>query len=256
MLRLASAPDLVAADSKLYSAVPAGQVPANGFYFLNNVYGRGTLVNGVDYVQTLTARGRTFPSGAVIEWRWPAATSGAAFAYGYPAINYGDSYSGNPYGIVGPWPMQISALTALTCTYDLSPGGNLNSYDVLLDTFVTASPTSADGSYVAEISFYPFSNGVPFVGSVHTFSFGDAYVGRQGKEILIAPCAGASRRAILSATIDLKEIFTVLIALGWLTGAEYLRGYSLGAEPQVPATWNSLPHQGSLRINKLSFDWR
>jgi hypothetical protein len=177
-------------------------------------------------------------------------------------IQYGDSYYGNPYNSSGQWPEQLKNVETLAVTYNVTLGGNLNSYDTLLDTFVTATPTSTDGSYVAEVSFFPQSNDLPLIGSYHNFaSFGNACVGEQGKQIKIFAVTGTTcsdstaHRNITSGTIDLREIFVYLVDQGFLTGNEYLRGFGLGPEMQVPAPFNSAPYSGSMTVNELSFDW-
>lgn len=62
--------DVVSADAALYSSVAWGQIPKNGFFFLNNNFGKGNFVNGVDYTSTLTAQASTFPANAVLKWNW------------------------------------------------------------------------------------------------------------------------------------------------------------------------------------------
>lgn len=248
-------PDLVTADSALYSTTSLGTPPPSGFFYLNNNFGRGSFVNGVDYHQTLTALKSQFPRASLMEWSWPDAGSGSAFAYAYPELIYGGTPYGNPYNSVGPWPAKISAITRMNVTYDLTLGANTNSYNVLLDMYATASPSTTDGSYVAEISFFPHLNDPSNLTNVHTFSFGDASVTKNGTQISVRPCSGGAPRDILAATIDLKEILLYIVSLGWLTGAEYLRGAEFGCEVQVPNAYNSLPHSGSMRVNQLFYDW-
>lgn len=251
-------------DGETANATPFGQVPKNAFFALNNNFGKGSFVNGVDYTSTIMGYKSSFPNGTILQWNWPDAGSGSGFAYAYPLVNYGASNFSvtNPYdpeNVVSPAAKRISDFIALSCTYNISPGGNLNSYDVLIDSFVTSAQDSTDGSYVAEISFYPYNvPNTPLYGSRHTFSFGDAYVGQIGQEILIQPVvSGASTvRNILAATIDFREILSYLVSLGWLSGNEYVRGFQFGVEVQVPASYNSTPHSGSMRINQLSYDWR
>lgn len=252
--------EVVTEDMKLYSSVPFGQTPANGFIYLNNTFGRGNLVNGLDYIQRLVAVPATFPIDATIEWDWkggPCSGCGA-FAYSYPVINYGGSNYDNPFHVIGPWPQQIERNSVLKVTYDVILNGNLDSYDTLLDIFVTAEPTSENGDYVAEISFFPQSNNAPLLGRPHEFSFGTAYVGSQGTppQICISPVIENKRRNILSGTIDLNEILRHLVATGHLSGKEWLRGVQFGVEVQVPAKYNSPPYRGSMTINNLAYEWK
>lgn len=275
--RGAISPQITTADSAIYSSVACcSPAPANGMAFLMNNFGRGNLVNGTDYTTRFFASQNQFPINSILTWNWAptkTCTGCGSFAYGWPEISYGSSNYGSSWPVTGPWPEQIKSLTTLTVTYSLVTGGNTNSYDVLLDTFVTATSTSTDGSYVAEVSFYPYGNpSLPLTNgsTFHAFTSaagnaGNTCVGTNGAsppELVIYPIVGTSctgspvRRSILTGTVDLKEIFTYLIAQGLLTGNEYLRGYGLGPEMQVPAAWNSAPYSGSLTVNALSFAWQ
>lgn len=248
--------DLTSGDQQLYSPTGWGTPPANGFFFLNNTFGKGALVNGIDYTSTLTARASQFPNGALIQWQWPDAGSGSGFAYEYPEIIYGGTPYGNPYNSVGPWPQRVVDNKSFVVNYDITLGGNLNSYDVLLDVYVTASPTSVDGSHVAEISFFPHMTDPNNLTGVRAFSWGRGSVFRQGQQILIRPVDAMGNQAdILKASIDMREIFTYLVSIGWITGNEYLRGAEFGAEVQVPNSYNSLPHVGLMLVNSLHYDW-
>lgn len=259
----------VTTDETLFAKVPFGQVPDNGFYYLSTFFGSGSLVNGTDYTHRLSALTATFPQGSLVEWAFPASggTGLGSFAYGYPLMNYGGGYFGNPYNVVGPWPMKINLLTTLIANYDLTLGGNTNAFDMLIDLFVTTSPTSTDGTYAAEISFFPWcaqgllTATLAQLTSKHvvTFACGECHVGIQGTQICVFPTSssGTVTRAILSGSIDLKEIFLYLVSIGigGLTGNEYVRGVSIGPEVQVPAVYNSAPYAGSVRYNALSYVW-
>lgn len=267
-LLFGSSPQVTTGNEALCSSVPFGQVPANGFTCLNNTFGTGTLVNGTDFNSSISLYPSTFPNGTVMQWQYPAtkcATCGG-FAYGWPLIQYGSSNYGNGYNVVGPWPEKLNAITTLTMTYNLTLGPNTASFDELVDTFVTASPTSTDGSYVAEISFIPWTNSNYFLGQMsnrtcHTFpSFGEAAVGSQGLQIEVYPTSGTCTavRSVLSGTVDLRDVYNYVVAQGLvgLTGNEYLRGIAIGPEQQIPASYNSGPYTGSVVYNSLSFNWQ
>lgn len=256
-------------DNELCNTVAFGNPAASPYAGLTNNFAKGDLVWGEDFSVSVLGRRATWPAGSIIEWSWPSSggVGIGGFAYGYPIINYGGSnyVVNSPYGIAGAWPMKINDLGALTVAYDLGLGGNTDGYDILLDTFVTTSPSSVDGSYVAEISFFPYCNpDLPLIGStVHTFSFGECLIGSQGLpqglQILVQPTSGAGtvHRSILSGIIDLKEIYQYLVAtgVGGLTGDEYVRGLQFGPETQVPAVFNSAPYSGFLRFNQLNYVW-
>jgi hypothetical protein len=250
--------DVESRDHALYSTVPFGSVPSNGFFFLNNTFGKGAFTNGIDYSSRLVARRASFPDHSMIDWSWPNSTSGSAFAYAYPEIIYGGTPWGNPYKTVGPWPQRIDQISKLLVAYDINLGGNANSYDVLLDMYVTASRDSTDGSYVAEISFFPHLLDPKSPTNSHQLSsVGRVSIERQGRQILVRPLDSRNGpRDVLNANVDLKEIIDNLVETGILSGREYLRGIEFGAEVQVPNAYNSAPRKGSLEVRKLSYTWR
>ena len=52
---------------------------ANGYRFSNNVWGKGSYQNGVDYTACITVTD-DYPAGTFIEWSWPS-TNGGVRAY-------------------------------------------------------------------------------------------------------------------------------------------------------------------------------
>lgn len=256
---LGSKLDVVSGDQEIYSTVPWGQWPKNGFLYLNNTFGKGALVNGKDYVCMLTADKATFPCGVLIEWAWPDKGSGSPYAYGYPELIYGGGPWGNPYGSKGPWPMRVDDIQRLAVSYAVTLGGNRNSYNMLIDLYVTATPDINDGSHIAEISFFPAHKDKRFLTDIVSFKggAGRCAVYKQGVQLCIQPVTAANLpRSILTATsLDLKEILLHIKSRGWITGQEWLRGAEFGIECQVPNPWNSLPHKGSMLVKTLKYDW-
>lgn len=264
-------PAVITADNAQFANVPVGQAPANKFTYINNTFNKGAFVNGVDYISRLTALQSTFPNGCVMDWSWPAAAANpAGFCYGYPEIFFGGGPSGYPHSVTGPGPTQASAFTALSVTFDISLAGNLNSFDVLLDIYTQASPSTTDGTHSREISIYPYSNepntaaGAPLT-NIQTFSSGlwSVMLDPSSPEIYVRPCdASGHNRTILSGTINLKEIIDYLrtaieprTGQTFINGAHYILGAEFGIEPQMPNTYNSTPHSGSMSINHLSYVW-
>lgn len=266
-----AARDVVSGDFEMYTTswkkgslrARADVPPANGWMYINNTFGRGSLVNGRDFSCTMTASQESFPAGALIEWdfRNGGGDDIGAFAYGYPAMMYGANPWGNDFNPKGPWPQRISDCTKLTVDYDVAIGGNTDSFNLLIDLYATEAPDSIDGSSVGEMSFFPFANPkLPFVsdGELMTLSFGECWVGIQGRQMCFQPSSGGGwyRRPILKGKIDLLEIFKVCLAKGWVRPGNYLRGAEFGAEVQVPASYNSAPHKGSLLFRKAPvFEW-
>jgi hypothetical protein len=253
----------------------------NGYMAGNNVWGKGNFVNGVDFTQSLKIQPDTFPGNTDIRWSWPDA-AGPEWPYGYPELIYG--YTGdNNSGF--PAPIQIKNLQELTVTYDVTPDGNLNSYDVLIDMFPTVeqygSPFTNSGN--AEVSFYPFweapvqNKGVvhvftksdpPFKAQVFSQKSTDAETGSYTIEVIIRPIEDNPApfydavmgffakwgiftkvpRKLLKAKIDMKEVYEFLVSQGILSGDLYVQNVQLGVEPQCPNQYNTPPHQGSLYV--------
>lgn len=181
--------------------------------------------------------------------------------------------------VVGKTMNQLSNLTA---TYNITLGGNLGSYDTLMDSYVTNDFIGT--SVIMEFSFFPQTNLLSGIVAVtcHTFSapLGEARVGIQpsGTQVLVVPTTGgcSAQRQLLNATVDLKEVYSYLITqsaafvsaqhafspsctvtvcfLG-VNGGEYLQGIQLGIETQVPAPWNGNPFNGFKIVNSLSYVW-
>jgi hypothetical protein len=255
-----------------YSDYGTYQAPVNQqFWFENSVYGKGSFVNGVDYTQGLSAYPSQFPNNSTISFSWPcAAGTGGYFAYGWPTIvfgAYGVSGSGpyNPYSVASPGPQQISSLNNLSVSYDVAVGGNLNSFDLLLDNFIWTDNTFK--TQQAELSFLPYNNATTSLGgsTAHTFTNAGgspspwfAQVVKSGGQIVFQPVVSSGSTTttnILSGTIDLLEIINYAIAQGWIISSQYMIGLQLGPEPQTPNSYNSCPHQGSVLINSLSYVW-
>ena len=246
-----NSPVVVSADAQ-YFASSSG----NGCAALNNTYGKGAYVNGTDYTQSLTLYAPTFPDATYMQWSWPdAASTTGGYAYGYPEILWGGSPdSAGPAG--GPTTKQINAINTFSATYDVEIGGNVDSYNLLLDVYACATPSTYDGSHVKEISFYPYMDpgDTEDMSTIVQFTGYQAAVTIDGDEVMILPVdANGKSTAMLSATIDIKEILQYCISRGWLTGSEYIRGAEFGTEVQQPGNWGTTPHQGWMRVNQLSY---
>src|SRR5580658_5368582 len=86
-------------------------------WVLNNTWGAGNFVNGVDYNQSITIDSTTFPNGVVMSWNWPKGSS----VLSYPELVYGTQQSmPAPNGVGGPPPTQVADLTNLSAQYSFS----------------------------------------------------------------------------------------------------------------------------------------
>lgn len=114
---------------------------------MNNVGGKGSLVNGVDYTQSITINDSTFPDGTILSWSWPSTNT----YYGDPAVIYGSGPGAPPNPAVQP--TQVDNFANLSATYSIGPSGNTNSYDTIFDMWLTSQPNGGvtDIQYEVEI---------------------------------------------------------------------------------------------------------
>lgn len=263
-------PVVVSADSGIMSRTFVSDppdtfgLPSNGWFFINNLFGKGNLVNGVNYTSKMTAVRASFPLGAKLEWDFGAGggTGIGSFAYGYPGIVFGSNPYGDADGIFNEaglgFPRKVNQTSTFKVAYDISIGGNLLSYNTLIDAYVTVLNNSSSGALVLEFSYFPTCNAnLPFVGTdTHTFvSIGKCRVGLQGTQACFYPCSpdGTQHRSILVGEVDFGELALYAIARGWggVTGEEYWRGFEFGPEIQVPSANNTAPYTGTLQFNTI-----
>lgn len=251
------------------------KTPDNGFYAVNNVWGKGNFVDHKDYVSRIEIWPDTFPVGTTFSWIWPNA-AGPDWTYGYPEMVFDLSHVGQV--------KQLKDIEVLTVSYDVSITGNLNSFDILLDLMPTKLGAAM---WSSEISFYPYwSAPVRNKGVVHRFTKSNppftaqVFVQSSGSgpeipEIIIRPIQDnpspfydqilgffakygwftKEPRQILKGEIDLVEIFQFLGEQGLLDMTLYLPLVQLGAEPQCPNEYNTPPHNGSFTIKKMVVDY-
>lgn len=246
---------------------------AASWWYNNNVYGNTGYVNGVNYTQYGQANTGQMPTPFFMNWAWPDTGTGPDF--GYPEVILGRGVGCsvlpivNPFNKAVPGPQLISALNNLTLTYNITLGGNTQSYDILLDLYAFSVATPSDcTTLIGEISFYPqLYLPVSPTGTCHHFANYWAEVSSQtggtGKpEIQVIPtnasCVAYQPMATAntSYTIDIKEIIAFCVTQGYMTNADYIQGLEFGAEPQTQnQPHSSTPHSGTLKINSLTYVW-
>jgi len=158
----------------------------------------------------------------------------------------------------------MGQLTAVGATYDLTQVANEGSSDILFDLYV--STTFTGGAYLAEISIFPQINLIPSALTSRTCTtftgLGETLVGIQGAQVHVIPTTNCATtpvpRNVLATTYDFKQIFNYLVSvgIGGVSQSNYLMGFQLGVEAQVPAVYNSGPANGYLIINKFLPVWQ
>ena len=218
------------------------------YWAFNNVWGAGSLVNGVDYTQSISFDSSTFPNGVTMSWNWPSATS----VLSYPEIVYGAQQSQPaPSGVSLPPSTQVANFTNLSAQYSFSISGQTNNFDVGFDLWLTSQPNGGQSSIKDELMVFvhdPWGhvNGASNFGTINnsgiyvSYNWGNSV--NNWNFIALVPSADQ-----LSGTISLSDIMKTLVWDGVLTGNEYVSGIELGAEVGGGS--------GSLTINNLSYQW-
>jgi hypothetical protein len=224
---------------------------AKGYTLNTNPWGKGSLVNGVDYTQSISFDPTTFPNGIDFSWSWPTYSTGAIYAY--PEIKY-----------VPPAPAQIANLTDLSVTYSTTMTGNPNNYDVALDLWLTTTPYGTPGSTVQDELMIFFHNPPQWDFVAGQWAGNQPYTitapGLNNAHVNIEPNHGATSTSpgwtlisvenptdVLSGTLSISDVIKTLIKEGVLSGHEYLSDVQLGAEIAGGT--------GGLNINNLSYNW-
>ncbi len=218
---------------------------SGSYWALNNVWGAGKLVNGIDYTESISFDPSTFPDGVTMSWNWPAATSVLA----YPEIVYGTQQSmPAPAGVTMPAPTQVANFTNLSAQYSFSISGQTNNFDVGFDLWLTSQPNSGIKDELMVFVHDPWgsANGASNIGSLNnsgiyvSYNWGNAT--QSWTYVQLVPSADS-----LSGTISFSDILKTLMWNGVLTGKEYISGIELGAEVGGGS--------GSLTVNNLSYQW-
>ena len=218
------------------------------FWAFNNVWGAGSLVNGVDYTQSISVNSSTFPNGVTMSWNWPSAKS----VLSYPEIIYGAQQSKPaPSGVSMPPSTQVANFTNLSAQYSVSISGNTNNFDVGFNLWLTSQPNGGQSSVKDELMVFvhnPWGStkGAKKFGTLNNAGIYVSYNWGNGVHnwnfITLVPSADQ-----LSGTISFSDILKTLVWNGVLTGNEYISGIELGAEVGGGT--------GSLTINNLSYQW-
>jgi len=229
------------------------------YWTYNSTWNQNGLVNGVDFVQTITMDPSRFPEGTVIKWSWPQDTPAQGNVYSYPMLVYG-TYPGLRAPITNIAAKQINDIDTLKLSHRLSIGGSTGQFAVLYDGFLSKVPVPgtdySNAIYEIEVHCHTPTYFSAWLdnGSHPKFSFTDS----RGTRWSIFDNPDAKARMIvfvradygdlLDYTVDMKELLLAAKSNGLLTGNEYWTGTGLGVEPQMGF--------GSLTINSFSVDYR
>jgi hypothetical protein len=208
-----------------------------GYTLLNNTWGRGALVNGVDYVQTITHD----DAGATFAWDWPVVEPRHVLAY--PEIFAGISpWSGK--GAPGELPIRLAEIDSLTAEFTLDWGGEAQLFNVSFDLWLSSDPAGGRDAISHEIMIWlksaDFHPGGKPVGAVTVpglsaeFRYKDATPGGWPKWTY---AAYESTTTMKSGQIDIAALLNHLVEQGLATPDLWLMNVELGAEIAGGSGW-------------------
>ena len=204
---------------------------ANGYRFSNNVWGKGSYQNGVDYSACITVTD-DYPAGTVIEWSWPSTNGGVR--------SYQEVYVGRkPWDSNGtdnsPFPIKINNLQEFKVEFDLERSYSSNGFNIALESWLSNDPDGGQSAITDEVMIWLHE------GSDPSPSGGNG----NSANLALTPSHAVWRNAnhsgwdysavvfdtdYLSGTVDLKLVLDEWKRLGWVTGEEYILDLELGAE--------------------------
>ena len=111
-------------------------------------WGAGSLIYGVNYTQSITLDGSTFPNGTLISWSFPL-TGGPFGVWSYPCIIYGSTPE-----LINPTvpSTQVANFANLSTSYSAALTVNSGQLDTIFDIWLTSHPYGGSTAYEIEIA--------------------------------------------------------------------------------------------------------
>lgn len=215
----------------------------------NNVWGKGSLVNGFDFTQSITFDNSNLGGTLTFNWSWPIGDGTTVKAY--PEIGWGDIPLYNGCEECHDYISKVSELTAFSVDVGVTPGAAADYRNVSFDLWLTTDALGSDNTITTEVMVWLDKNEVaPWGQKVGTLGSGG-----DTASIYYVPDATSGTRVWtyiavvydkphLQDDIDLKAVLDGLAAKSLLSGEDYISGYRLGAEVDGG--------KGSLKFNHLS----
>lgn len=211
-------------------------VELDGAILANNTWGRGDLVNGRDYRQSV-AYGDSLADGVRFDWAWPDAAEGVR---AYPELFAGRKPWGPQTG-GDLLPLPLSRTQGLTLSVDLDWGGESAGFNVALDMWVADGPQAGPEGTSHEIMVWLKPGAARPAGAAEgRLAAGDIagplYV-REGHGGGWTYLALVSDRPVASGEIEIGALIAALTAQGRLPEDGWLLSLELGAEVVRGAGW-------------------
>jgi Ca2+-binding RTX toxin-like protein len=225
-----------------FSAYKSGE-----YTVFNNVWGKGSLVNGTDFYQSVTFNTTNITTGVTFSWSWPTSLTGQIVAY--PEIVWGDSPFYDGADETHSYVSKVSDLRNFAVDLDLDVTSGSQYCNLSFDLFLTSKPLGDSSTVTTEVMIW-LDNQItrqPW-GTVNMGTITDR--GHTGTIYFYEGGSAADYIAVvfdkpwLDGSIDIKKVLTDLGAKGLLSIGDYIGGHQFGAE----VTGGS----GSFTINSIS----
>lgn len=193
--------------------------------------GKVSLKRGVDYADHILINPQKFPTDTVMHWQWPQ-TRAKSGVYGYLHVAYGNYAGGVPPKLIASRP--ISKISELKTHFAVQIDGGQSDYNLLSETFLTATPGGSPNS-IMEVGFLPHIS----IAGREYFMLGKQLgiwtdpagrrwkVAMQGHYCMFVP----DGPDMMEGVLDFGSAFVWLRSQGLLTGREWFSGVAIGIEP-------------------------
>jgi hypothetical protein len=223
----------------------------NGWYAITNAWNVGTLKYGTNYTDSVTFNPTNLATATTFNWSVPTVTmplGAAGTILAYPDLQFGASPMSGSVDTTDAaqvFPVRLSALTALTTSFNLTLAGNTSGYDVAYDIWLTSVAGGGKSTITNEIMIWLHQGSFQPAGTrIGTYQDG-SFTATIYHDATTNYTAVVANQDVSAGTIDMLKLFTTLEAMGIVSKSEYLASSSLGAEAASGA--------GSLTVNSLSY---
>jgi hypothetical protein len=227
---------------------PAQYATNNGWVVTNNTWNSGELTYGKDYTIKASYDANAITTGTTFSWDYPPPQYSWTKVLAYPSIEFGfDTYkdsAGTSYDPAFVLPQQLSNLTAMTASFDVTNGGDTGGFDTSFDIWLTKQTNGIWSDVTNEVMIWVHRGEMGTWGDkVGTYTDGNytATIYHTGTYTALVPDKDYD-----AGTIDVKDVLNKLTSMGILSSKEYLNQIDFGSEP-----WRG---KGSLTVNSLSYD--
>ncbi len=208
----------------------------DGAILQNNTWGRGELVSGADYRQSV-AYGDALSDGVRFDWDWEEQTPRRVLAY--PSLWIGrkpflDATAGESL------PARLDAIDGLTLDYSLNWGGDLAGFNVSLDLWLSRDPDGGRDVVAEEIMVWIKSGTATPGGSVSAelrLDGADYEIRTREHDSGWGYAALVAETPAKAGRIDLGAILDHLRQTGAIAPDLWLMDVELGAEVTGGAGW-------------------